>query len=680
MFAPSADSQLRHVKVGPAQVRRLREVLAPLGELEGIVVAVKTAQGRTVMVSPEGILDPPDPGFVWVPVDGGGEVLIADQSESRAHGRAVETIVRLALQLFEVEKREELMLDELGASWESLDALYEISTDILRAGDINDALKRLIHRLASVQTGLRAALFVMQKGRLIPLVSPEEGAKAVEVSQLGSLAKMLTERQVIIQNHLAEPPDPDTVWRAAMRLAAAPLTSEQRCIGFVVVWLEDEQFEFESPFVRLLEAITYQASMLMESDRLNRKVRASELLAQEINIASSIQQTLLLANTPRNVPGMETASCSVPSQNIDGDFHEFFQHPDGSIDVIVGDVMGKGVAAALLGAATKTQLLRSVANLALRAGKGAPRPADVIKRAASRIEEQLVQLERFVTLYYARFDATAKQLYFVDCGHTATILNRKANGDCIFLQGDDLPLGVMHDFTCQQHSIAFQPGDTFLFYSDGVTENRSPTGEFFGAGRLAECVQTWSSLGPAVLVEQIRKEALRFNGSQRFSDDFTCVAVRIRIAPEMEKPVAERTEIFPSDTQALPAFRNWLRESAGLTEDPLGEEAISRMELACTELFVNCATHGTLASEPQPIQVTSLMYRNHITTQIRHKGPEFDLLSIPPPYFDGSKEFGFGIYIVLRSADEAAYQREPDGTNITTVSFMRLTTEQTPCK
>ncbi len=82
--------------------------------------------------------------------------------------------------------------------------------------------------------------------------------------------------------------------------------------------------------------------MLMESERLNRKVRESELLAKEVEIASSIQQTLLLANAPKDVPGMEVAACSIASQHIDGDFHEFFQHPNGTLDVIVRRCDGQG--------------------------------------------------------------------------------------------------------------------------------------------------------------------------------------------------------------------------------------------------------------------------------------------------------------------------------------------------
>ncbi len=688
MSVTFAPANLKEDASTPIQILGVQDVLSSLGDLCGISVDWKTAADGTFSVLRDGKWAPftrfefssLQGNLTRVQGDGGCEFLIASEATAAAMLKPVEAVLRATLHLLEVEKREELLLDELGTNWESLEALYEISTDILRSGNITDALKRLLFRLASVQEGLKAALFVTRQGLMEPLISTAPGVETLHPDQLGDIGKVMKNRQVVMLNGLSRAPDSHACWKAATHVAAAPIVSNQSCIGFVIVWREDKCFEFTLPFSRLLEAITYQASMLMESDRLNRRVRESDLLAKEIEIASSIQQTLLLANAPKDVPGMDIAACSVPSHYIDGDFHDFLQHPNGTVDVIVGDVMGKGIAAALLGAATKNQLLRSIANLAICQEHSAPRPVDIVQRAASRVAEQLVSLERFVTLCYARFDSVSKQLLFVDCGHTSTILNRKADENCTFLQGDDLPIGVMQRFTCQQHSLEYRPGDTFLFYSDGVTENRSLNGEFFGTERLAECLQNWSSLGPALLVEQIRKEAVRFKGSPRFSDDFTCIAVRIHLDPEKRSPLISISESFECDLRELARFREWLCESEDAAKRCLGEEEISRMELACTELFTNCAHHAQDALSTDSIAVECTVYQDHVTVQMRHKGPWFDPLSVPPPSFDGSKDSGFGTYIVLRSADEAAYEREPDGTNLTTLSFLRTLTRHIPCK
>jgi sigma-B regulation protein RsbU (phosphoserine phosphatase) len=664
---------------------RVQEAFAQAGVVNGLDIYLKTSAGSVVSLLHDGA--PALPHSYAPPANGAGVVRLSLEGANGAellvrHALANPAVLTLALGIvkgalrgLEFEKREELLLEELGANWESLEALYEISTDVLRSGGIEDALTRLIERMVSLQDGLHVALFVARDGCFHPLVSTDPDARFLDASELGMVEKVMRERTVVLLNHLEPPAPPHTsraCWRLATSIALSPLTSGQDSIGFVVAWRDDNRYDFDSSFSRLLETIAYQASMLMDSDRLNRKLRDSELLAQEIEIASSIQQTLLLANAPQQLPALEAAAFSLPSQSIDGDFYDFFQHPDGALDVLVGDVMGKGVAAALLGAATKSQFLRSIANLALRSTGRPPEPREIVQRAASRLGERLISLERFVTLCYARFDTARGRLNFVDCGHTSTIHASKQSGEWSFLRSQDLPLGVYKEYECESHSVDMLPGDTFLFYSDGVTENRSGEGEFFGEERLAECVQTWSSLGPAILLEQIRKEAVRFRGSEKFSDDFTCVAVRIRLGLESQQPLVSQTQNFHCDLQELTPFRAWLRAlAAAIPEGGLDPESVSRLELACTELFTNCAVHSGERPCQAPIRIEGLAYPDRVTIRLMHAGPAFDPLSVPPPSFDGSRDCGFGLFIVSRCADELAYRREPDGSNLTTVSFAR---------
>ncbi len=681
MLAPSTINRIDAEKTGVDQIRRIKASLQLLHRMAGLSVYIRSVEGIVTLIMgerqsecgapiPEVDWSRPGKGMVFIALETGGTLLIHDNTPDQLCLRPAEAIVRATLSLFEVEKREERLLEELSASWESLEAHYEISTDALRSVNIDETLKRLLDRLVSMHSGLHGTLFVDRESLFLPLVSTETHGQAIALEQLGHLERVIRERQTIAVTHVPDVDGADVCWRNARVVAATPVTSRQDTIGFLAVWCEEPDFEFDSAFLRLLEAIAYQASILMERDRMNRQLRDSELLAKEIEIASSIQQTLLLANTPKDVPGIEIAACSLPSQYIDGDFYDFFQHPDGTLDVIVGDVMGKGVAAALLGAATKSQVLRSLANLALRATSGAPLPVDIVRRAASRIGDQLISLDRFVTMCYARFDTKARMLHLVDCGHTSTILSRKAK-ECVFLRSDDLPLGVLQPYECTQHSFPFRQGDTYLFYSDGVTESRSAEGEFFGADRLAECVEHWSSLGPALLVEQIRKEAQQFSGSQKFSDDFTCIAIRIKIGFEASQSLFSATATFPAEADELSRFRNWLRSSVGVVDPCLGEEETARMELACSELFVNCAKHKHPIPSSEFIRLETQRCQDHATVRMMHKGPVFDPLSVVPPTFDGSRDDGFGTYIVLRSADEAKYERDAEGTNVITVSFLR---------
>jgi sigma-B regulation protein RsbU (phosphoserine phosphatase) len=667
-------------------VRRIQQALAPVGPVEGVSIYRKMSDGSLYAIFENGEFIPvavsPRPDMAIAESDifcdameDGARVLLRDECAGPTVVNLVGALLQASLRALEVEGREELLLEEVGANWESLEAMYEISTHSLYPNDVKDRLQLMMARLTALQDGLLAALFIRRENLFYPLVGTGRELQPMTCEQLGPAERAVRAHKVVLMNRIAPDAGSHAPWRKATSLAVAPF-SWPGCLGFVAVWSERQGCEFKSFFSKLLEAITYQASVIMEADRLQRKVRDNELLAQEIEIASSIQQTLLLANAPKDVPNLEIATCSVPSHRIDGDFHDFFQHPDGTVDVLIGDVMGKGVAAALLGAATKSQFFRATANLALQSQERVPTPTDIVTRAASRISDRLIQLERFVTLCYARFNAGNNCLVFVDCGHTSMIRESKSMDNCAFLPGVDLPLGVLPDFRCQEQSVAFRPGETYVLYSDGVTESRSPSGEMFGPERLAECVQNWSSLGPTLLVEQLRKAAMQFTQSEKFSDDFTCIAVRIRLAPIDAEPIHRKSATFPCGPQSLTSFRSWLEECVTLVDGCLWKEDVSRLQLACSEVFANCLNHVHDAPSPAPVSAESRIFADHLTVEIFHRGPAFDPLGIPPPSFDGSRDGGFGIYIILRSSDEASFARRPDGTNVTTLSFLRSTRGQ----
>ncbi len=615
---------------------------------------------------------PPESTSAQFPVDEkqGSELILHHAPGSGDFSTVLELAVRGVLGRLEVERREEVLLEELGSNWESLDAIYEISADVLRYADVETSLERLIARFISLQDGLHAAIFLTRNGRLKPLAG--HASEILDWQDLGRMEKAIREARAVSVNHL--PPEmtgPGPVpWPNAVRVAAAPVTARLKVIGFLAVWRDDERFQFDAPFLRLLEAITHQASMLLESDRLKRSMRENERWAQELEIASSIQQSLLFGHPPSGLDRFDICCFSAASQRVDGDFHDFLKHSNVCVDVLVADVMGKGIAAALIGAATKNQFLRAIASLALRSKGTAPSPAAIVDRAARRVVDQLIQLDRFVTLCYARFDVGRGLLEFVDCGHTGILLYRKRTDDTIFLRGEDLPIGVIPEFTCSQVSHRILPGDTYLLFSDGVTEARSPDGDFFGEERLTECVRNWSSLGAAILVDQIRRAAAIFGDNPPQADDFTCIAITIRL-DHLDEPVVVREAEFLCQLEELEHMRAWMAAAAlEVPNGGLGDVGLGQLELACTELFVNCIAHGSTGICGGPIHMTARVHREHLTVELRHDGIPFDPLSVPPPAFDGSRDSGFGTYIVFHCADELSYRRE-GGTNVISISIMR---------
>jgi anti-sigma regulatory factor (Ser/Thr protein kinase) len=232
-----------------------------------------------------------------------------------------------------------------------------------------------------------------------------------------------------------------------------------------------------------------------------------------------------------------------------------------------------------------------------------------------------------------------------------------------------LPLGIQGDQQYSQQSFRFEPGDTFLFYSDGVTENRNADGEFFGDDRLIEFVETWSSLGPDALIGRLRRDAKEFCGRDTFSDDFTCIAARIGLSEG--EPLQILQADFACEVSELERSRDWLVESASAVPGGLGEDGVIRLQLACGEAIDNCIIHGSKSLCEAPVRVKCCIYPNSLTVDIQHHGKAYDPFAVPPPSFDGSRDNGFGLYIISRSADELAYRREADGTNVVSISIVR---------
>jgi sigma-B regulation protein RsbU (phosphoserine phosphatase) len=406
------------------------------------------------------------------------------------------------------------------------------------------------------------------------------------------------------------------------------------------------------------------ANRLKEELVLHERAISTELeqlRSRDVEVGLRIQQSLLLGQPPL-VPGLEIAALTVPSQRIDGDFYIFLTYPDRSLDVIVGDVMGKGIPAALLGAATKSQLFKALSYLLAESRDGRlPEPEDIVMLAHAEIVRHLIDLESFVTLCYVRLDLDRRVLTLVDCGHTGIVHWHAATGRCEVLHGDCLPLGIREGEVFDQISAPFELHDVLLLYSDGITEARNAAGELFGVERLKGHMESNAGLEPVLLADSIRRAVAAFTGLSLLSDDLTSVAIRIG-----ERPVAEaRAEMeILSDLRELRNLRRFVRQFCGTLHDPVpGEDLVDALELAVSEASSNIMQHAYHGRAGQRIHMETEAFAESITVTLRHLGAGFDSSAMAPAPPDGTRESGFGTYIIFRSVDQVRYYRDERGRN-----------------
>lgn len=373
---------------------------------------------------------------------------------------------------------------------------------------------------------------------------------------------------------------------------------------------------------------------------------------REVEIGFRIQRTLLL-NQPPDVPGLSIAAITLPSQTIDGDFYDFFRYRDCCLDVMVGDVMGKGIPAALLGAAAKSRFVEVISELV--ASGGFPAPAEIVNAAHQSLVSELVDLNSFITLSYARFDLDANTIDLVNCGHMATLHCRARDGGYELIPAEQPPLGIDPELRYASRTFPIEPGDLLLFYSDGLIDVRNSEGEFFGVERMVDFVLSRAGREPDELINKLRNAIVSFANTAAFRDDLTCVAVRFDPRPA---PLAYEEREFQSDLRQLGEIRRFLRECCSSSLDP---RRFCELELAVNEAASNIIKHAYRSEPTGAIAMRASTFPEHIVVRLVHFGETFDPATVLPPALDGSQESGFGLYLIGQCVDQVLYTSEHDG-------------------
>jgi serine phosphatase RsbU (regulator of sigma subunit) len=245
------------------------------------------------------------------------------------------------------------------------------------------------------------------------------------------------------------------------------------------------------------------------------QLELSTRLTQEMRITRDIQQGLFPLQAPQ-IQGYSLAASCHPARETGGDFYDFYEFSDGRLGIVIADVSGKGMPAALLMANA-----RSTWRAQARNGRG---PAETLARV-NRALCQDIHTDDFVTLLYAILDPETRQLGLSSAGHPLPLLHNDGTVQEIEIYG--LPLGLKSDATYQEVRCTLSPGDTLLFYTDGVTESLNLSRELFGLERLIKLVQERDKCVAAPLVQRVLATARAYSGRAGQADDATVVVLKI---------------------------------------------------------------------------------------------------------------------------------------------------------
>lgn len=307
-----------------------------------------------------------------------------------------------------------------------------------------------------------------------------------------------------------------------------PLASQGELIGLLILGphLKGEPYSNEelalldtlapqvAPALRVAQMVQQQQEEVRERERIEQEQRRErERIEQELQTARSIQHAFLPRDVPA-LPGWRFAPYYQPARDVGGDFYDFLSFEDGRLGLVIGDVSGKGIPAALLMATVHT-MLRTAA-------QGTISPGAVLAQVNELLAAE-IPAGMFVTCFFALLDPANGHLCYANAGHEPPY--RQHEGNAAELWATGMPLGMLPGSRYDEYEITLAPGDSLLFYSDGLIEAHNPVSEMFGFPRLQKLLAEQTDGVP--LIDIVLSELQSFTGEQwEQEDDVTLLTVQ----------------------------------------------------------------------------------------------------------------------------------------------------------
>ena len=296
---------------------------------------------------------------------------------------------------------------------------------------------------------------------------------------------------------------------------AVPLGVSEKVFGIIYADSPIADGRFTEDHLKVLTTLASVAAIRVENARLVEARLQQERLERELQLAMEIQQRFQ-PTAPPVVPGYELQGISFPCYEIGGDYYDFIERENGRLVIALGDVSGKGTAAALL---------MSSLHASVHAQTGSHDTLSETISAVNRYLADNIPANRFVTLFYAELDPASGALSFLNAGHNPPLVVHAA-GTVEQLASGGLPLGIRRNAEYREGRTQMQMGDILVIYSDGVTEAASPSGEEFGATRLYEVVSRNIDASAAGVRDRIESALTKFSQGTEAADDITLVIVK----------------------------------------------------------------------------------------------------------------------------------------------------------
>ena len=303
-----------------------------------------------------------------------------------------------------------------------------------------------------------------------------------------------------------------------LTVMCVPLRVKDRLTGLLYVDSKASAKEFSDKDLTLFRALAGQVAQAVDNARLLQHYVEKQRMQEELHVAQQIQQSLL----PRGglqAAGLDVAGLSVPCEETSGDYFDYIRRPGGRLGLVIGDVSGHGLGAALL-MSTARALLRAFAATEAT-------PAELVTRLNRFLSED-IETGRFMTLFYGEIALRERTMTYVRAGHNEPVIYRNETDRFEELGEGGVALAVIDNFEFESTGpLQLAKGDLVVLYTDGIVEAMSPSREPFGIDRMKDVLRRHRDLSAKELAGKVRQAVRDHTGTDVREDDLTLVVAKV---------------------------------------------------------------------------------------------------------------------------------------------------------
>jgi len=409
---------------------------------------------------------------------------------------------------------------------QELNAMRTISEIMTSNIELDDLLTLILNKLVITINAERGTLYLIdeERGELWSKVLLEDVGPLTEIrvkigegiaGNVAATGEMLNIPDAYADPRFKREFDQITGYRTRSILTAPMFNPQQKIIG-VVQLLNKQGGPFTSRDERLLAAMASQAAISIENARLYQQEIEQKLINRELETAHAIQASFLPDHIP-HISGWDIAAFWHPIHNVAGDFYDFYRLPDGRMALVIADVSGKGIPAALFMALSVT-VLRFGMSLNLSPGEVMYRANELI------IADQRSRM--FSTVFIGYMNMDLGHMKFASAGHNPAILYRASAHTCEYVTASGVALGIFKGADFVEETVDLAMGDILVLYTDGITEVMNNDEEEFGEDRLESLISQNADLPAQELANLILNSITAFAEDQNLFDDATLVILK----------------------------------------------------------------------------------------------------------------------------------------------------------